>query len=123
MEQLAEVLSMLGALILFAVFVAGNIEGALEYFLKPVLDWPEATVEERRGIVLREVTLVVGILVAALLGIDLLTLLAVEVGANPVSPVVGVVMTGVFMARGSNWLHDRFTNPLGAILGNVPELD
>lgn len=119
MDSFAEALSALGALLFFVVFIWGNVEGAIEYFIKPILDWGVSEEEDRRGFTLRWISFFIGVVVAVLLGLDLVSLLATAVGANPISPLVGVVMTGIFMARGANWLHDRFTNPLGPVISNV----
>lgn len=114
MDALIESLSTIATLAAFAVFLWGSIEGVIEYFVKPLLEWP-VDPEERRAVILREVSLVVGVVAALLFGIDFLTVLALNVGAAPVHPLVGIIFSGIFMARGSNWLHDRLANPFAAI--------
>lgn len=116
MEALAGAFTQIAGLVFLAFFIWSNVEGSIEYFVKPALYWSEATKEERRGYILRWIALFLGIVTAFLLGLDLLTMLVLAAGATPVSPAVGIVMTGIFMARGSNWLHDRFTNPFRDII-------
>lgn len=62
--------------------------------------------------------LVIGILIAVVFGLDLFTLLGFTV-QWPALAVVGVVLTGILLSRGSNFIHDLLKSIITMINGKT----
>jgi uncharacterized protein YacL len=62
--------------------------------------------------------LVIGILIAVVFGLDLFTLLGFTV-QWPALALVGVVLTGILLSRGSNFIHDLFKSIIAMINNKV----
>lgn len=87
-------------LILFAAAVG---EGVNEFFFLPWLDpFKEKMNEVVRIQILRLWSGLVGVLIAWQLSLNIFELL----GATLVWPVMGYILTGLLLGRGSNYLHD-----------------
>ena len=92
------------ALIFVLSFLA---ESLTEYFARPILS-PNSQPEEDAGprplspLWLRYIAALVGIALALLYQVDLLALF----GLAAIHPIVGYIITGILIGRGSNYLHD-----------------
>lgn len=96
----SEGLALVAQVVLFVSLLALFVEGATEHFVKPALD--KAGMEWFKPYA----ALLLGLLVAAGFQADIFTPLAVAVGLEPLSPWFGLVLTGVAIGRGSNYIHD-----------------
>lgn len=92
MDPLAQV-----TLILFLAFLA---EGMTEYFARPILAWAGSV--DTSPMWLRYIAMIVGVALAFGYRADLLLM----VGFPAVHPLVGIVLTGILIGRGSNYMHD-----------------
>jgi hypothetical protein len=100
MDPLAEL-----TLILFLAFIA---EGTTEYFARPILAY-FGTIDTS-PMWLRYVAMIVGVALSLAYRADLLLM----VGLEAIHPLIGVVLTGILIGRGSNYIHDlvdRFFQP------------
>lgn len=99
---------------LAGIFVLAFLAETLtEYFLRPWIrpERPEseAMADEDLGapkvlppIALRYAAAIVGVILAIIYRADLLSM----IGLSPLYPIVGYVITGLIVGRGSNFLHD-----------------
>lgn len=93
------------ALILLLAFLA---EGLTEYFARPIL--AAIGLNGRSPLWLRYVAMLVGVGLAFGYGADLILLL----GFPGIHPLIGIILTGIIIGRGSNYANDllkRFTTP------------
>ena len=84
-------------LILFLAFIA---EGMTEYFARPILAALGSI--NSSPMWLRYVAMLVGIGLSVAYRADLLLI----IGFQAIHPMVGVVLTGILIGRGSNYMHD-----------------
>lgn len=96
---------------LWILMLSAVAEAIIEYFVQPALkpqtaaptmEEPEPAGVDWRGMSLRWASAIVGVVLCVAYRVDLLAILGL---ASPV-PVVGCVLTGVLIGRGSNWLND-----------------
>lgn len=89
--------------VILLLFAAAVGEGINEFFFLPWLDpFKEKMNEIVRVQILRLWSGLVGILIAWQLSLNIFELL----GATLVWPVMGFILTGLLLGRGSNYLHD-----------------
>jgi hypothetical protein len=95
-----------GGLIVAALLLAFLAEGTTEYLFATPLTrvLPNA---DTRSAVVRYIALAVGVGLAFGYGLDVFRVLVP--GLTPVQPWVGVLLTGVLIGRGSNYLNDFAT--------------
>ena len=97
------------AIVILLTFIAFIVEAVVEYlaasWLKLVI-----TSSEWRAVVLRWAGGVVGIFFCAIWGIDLMSAIVSAFGFEALQPRpafwFGIVITGLMIGRGANWLHD-----------------
>jgi len=97
------------AIVILLTFIAFIVEAVVEYlaasWLKLVI-----TSSEWRAVVLRWTAGVVGIFFCAIWGVDLMSAIVRSFGFEPLHTRLafwfGIVITGIMIGRGSNWLHD-----------------
>lgn len=90
-------------LILVAAFLAEAIWETLKMVWQP-----GHLVADRVG------ALIIGIFIAVMFGLDLFVLLGFTV-QWPALAVVGVILTGILLSRGSNFIHDLFKSIIAMI--------
>ncbi len=89
--------------VVIIVFAAAVGEGINEFFVLPWLDAVKGRWNETARIqVYRMWSGLVGVGIAWELNLDVFALLS----ANPLHPIVGNILTGLLLGRGSNWLHE-----------------
>lgn len=91
-----------------AVVLAVVVEAVIEY-LKELLS-KKITTEQ-------VVAIIFGLLLAFGAGLDVFRLLEIDFGI----PYLGTVIMGLFISRGSGWVHDIFDKLLKAKEGQVPQ--
>lgn len=98
-------------LVMVASFLALLNERLVEMFVSPLLE------RVRRKWLLPYVALATGVLMVVLFGVDIMTPPLVELGAEPVSPLVGLIVTGLIVGSGSMFVHDIWPAklPLGKL--------
>jgi len=96
---------------LVAMALAFMAESMTEYLFATWIDWlAEKHPAVKKANPLKYVAAVVGVLFAFAYALDLI---AAMLGATPSPPWVGVVLTGLAIGRGSNYLHDFAKTYLG----------
>lgn len=109
----------IGALLALLAALAFLIEAVVEIL---VSSWLKRVVvgegnADLRALILRLCSSVVGVLVTMVYGLDLLSAVAQIFGVSPIAPavavIVGQVLTGVLLGRGSQWFHDIGVTWLG----------
>lgn len=94
------------ALLMFAAFV---IEAIVEYL---AANWLKLVIKnaEWRAVTLRWTAGAVGVFFCAIWGVDLMSAVVSTFGFEPLHTRTafwfGIVMTGLMIGRGANWLHD-----------------
>ena len=101
MQALSEALAILAPMIAFAGFVSLVIERTLNLILRPLLAAIPALDPYKDYI-----SIVFGVAIGFLFGIDLLSPLAEMMGFSVAVSWGGVVLTGILMGGGSNLIHD-----------------
>ena len=100
----------LPATVAICIILAYCIEGIVEYFvawLVGLLKWPKE--------ILMYVSLALGLVVAFGFGLNIITALAEQVGYTLNGWWwLGTALTGILLARGSNWLHDLWSRFFGS---------
>ena len=97
------------AIVALLTFVAFVNEAIVEYL---AASWLKLVIKdaERRAVVLRWTAGVIGIFFCALWGVDLMSAVVSAFGFEPLHTRMafwfGIVMTGLMIGRGANWLHD-----------------
>lgn len=92
-------------LLVAAFMLAFIAEGTTEYlFAEPLTKLTSATWASTAT---KYISLLVGVALAFGFGLDVLRVVAP--GLTPVAPWVGVILTGVLIGRGSNFLNDFVT--------------
>lgn len=81
-------------------FLAMMVEGIVEFFLAPLVELAAKWVPP---FTIRYLAMIVGIAICILYQIDLLAAL---IGLEAIHPLVGFVLSGILMGRGSNYIHD-----------------
>ena len=84
------------------IAVAVLIEGLVEYG-KTIVDM--ATEGEKRKVLIQVITIVIGVLMAFAFDADMFIPLGLAVNHN-----IGIVLTGIVMSRGSNYVSDLISN-------------
>ena len=94
------------ALLIFAAFV---IEAIVEYL---AASWLKLVIKsaEWRAVALRWTAGAIGIFFCSIWGVDLMSAVVSAFGFEPLHTQTafwfGIVMTGLMIGRGANWLHD-----------------
>lgn len=116
------------AIVLLIVFAAAVGEGINEFFVLPWFDFlkldepEEETSEERKRRLWRETVRVqlmrlwsgaVGVFIILGLGVCVFSLL----GAQFEPPIVGRILTGLLVGRGSNWIHELLKKFVNSVKG------
>ena len=87
-------------LIVFAAFVGESIN---EFLVAPLVDRLRGRLdEELRQIIMRWWSALAGVGIAFAFRLDVFLLL----DAQAAHPAIGVVLTGLLLGRGSNWMHE-----------------
>jgi hypothetical protein len=103
------------------VILATLAESLIEYLIRPLVkpwvegDAPTDRSKELAGLALRYFAAALGVVLSVLYKADLLAL----VGLDSPIPIVGYILTGLIIGRGSNFVHDfasRWLSPTGAVL-------
>lgn len=84
------------------IAVAVLIEGLVEYG-KTIIDM--ATEGEKRKVVIQVITIAIGIILAFAFDADMFIPLGLAVNHS-----IGIVLTGIVMSRGSNYVSDLISN-------------
>lgn len=116
MGDLTSVLAGMTAVLAFALFLATVNERLVEKFLKPVLQ--KGGRESWTG----QVALLSGLLMSVAFGIDLFTPAAEALGISLAVPWTGVLLTGLLVGGGSNFIHDVWPGTPEAVIGEVLEI-
>ena len=93
----------------FALLLAFLVENLVEYLVGPLLDWIGSKTGFRLG--KRYVAAAVGVALCIAYGLDILGGFGFQSG----SPLIGLVISGLVIGRGSNSMHDliSFVGALG----------
>jgi hypothetical protein len=89
------------AYLVLALILAFLAEGLTEYFAGPIFKWLARLVQFPELADLRYVAALVGIGLAFAYRLDLL----LAAGFHPTDPIIGLILTGLVIGRGSNYLH------------------
>jgi hypothetical protein len=117
--QLVEQLWILARIFLLAALVEGMVEYLISWWLKQTGKEYPPEEERNRTMAIRYAAAAIGIFLCIAYGVDLLALLGLEAKAPFV--ILGPVLTGILVGRGSNYVHDFVGQWVRPVLDGGPK--